>query len=484
VPLLPRTLRKLIRPDVADQQDFLDQAADLGGDRVGRYRTMVAYYEGDHDTRLTDRTKMYLERHHGIRFCENFCEPVVDVYAERLCATGFQTQLAEEAEDTPQPDQWMQDVAEANRFDALQSRTYLQAIVKGDAFVLLDRDPLEPAAPRLVFNRPDIIRCEYSDDNPDELAWASKRWNSTLQGKAVTRLNVYWPDRVEKWFRLHKGGQQGEGRGGWTPWPQDPVVPWLDAAGEPLGVPVFHFRHRQLDGWYGRSELRGVIPQVSLLNKQVIDLAMVLDNYGEPSRWATGVVADNADPGHAAGEWFIISNETAKVGQFDIADASQLVAAIENTISRIARRSRTPLHLLTGGDMPSGEALKSAEAGLVAKVENLQVPFGNVWEDALRMAMRLAQADGALGFDPEGLRIETQWDDPASRNEREQAEAAVLKHELGVSKATLIAELGYDPEEEAERRRVEQEEAAAVMGEMLDRGDFDQQGQDANGGGT
>jgi hypothetical protein len=60
----------------------------------------------------------------------------------------------------------------------------------------------------------------------------------------------------------------------------------------------------------------------------------------------------------------------------------------------------------------------------------------------------------------------------------------VLKHELGVSKATLIAELGYDPEEEAERRRVEQEEAAAAMGEMLDRGDFDQQGQDANGGGT
>ena len=49
---------------------------------------------------------------------------------------------------------------------------------------------------------------------------------------------------------------------------------------------------------------------------------------------------------------------------------------------------------------------------------------------------------------------------------------AMLKKNLGVSKATLLTELGYDPEREADLRKGEAEEEAAAMARVLDSGEM------------
>jgi SPP1 Gp6-like portal protein len=290
-------------------------------------------------------------------------------------------------------------------------------------------------------------------------------------GRAVERLNLYFADRVEKWYRVQAGG-----KGGWEhhtddgerAWP----TPWRAGDGTPLGIPVVHFRNKPLGKATGRSELRGVIPQIDLLNKLVVDLAAILDNQAWRQRWATGIDGTGSQFTNVPGDVWTSSSPDAHFGDFAADEAAGVLAAIDQTLNRMARRSRTPLHLLTGGDMPSGEALKSAESGQTAKAKKIHVVWGNGWEDAMLYALRLTEAYGSLPveIDLSRIVITTEWDDPVSRNDKEEAETALLYHELGVSKDTILTRLGFDPEHEAEQRRLEGAGADDTLARLLDHG--------------
>lgn len=479
--------RLRLRRSAADtlDQDWLDECADMGKDRCNRYALYEAYYDGEHKTELTDRMRRYLEAS-GLKFCENFCEPVVDVMAERMRVTGF---IAEDGkatkrkpgEERPPVEQWLDMLWQRQLLDATQGQVHAGVVKCGEEFVIVDWDPAK-MLPRVTVQRRDQVKVVYRDDRPDEVEYASKRWNtsqagpSNPEGRAVTRLNVYWPDMVEKYFRAHKS----DGHGGWERWieptgegqPPEPwPLPWKDGTGLPRGVPVFHFRHRP-NGDTGRSELRNVIPQQDALNKLLIDLHDISDAMAWPQRWASGVTNDNASLIMKPGELLTTQSADAKFGQFEAADLTRILSTIESQISRIARRSRTPLHLLVGGDVPSGEALKSAEAGLVAKIKSAQTPLGDTWERVAAFALALAadHGQGAPPFDPTASVLETQWHSPESRNEVVEAERASKLHDLGVSRYTLLSELGYDPEFEMEQRQRERDTLDEAAGRLLDAG--------------
>jgi hypothetical protein len=252
---------------------------------------------------------------------------------------------------------------------------------------------------------------------------------------------------------------------------EDGDIPWVSSDGTPLGIPVFHFRNRPLGDDYGFSELYNVVSEQDALNKLVIDLLMVADTQSWSQRWASGV-SEKAAMGfkNQPGEVWWTEDKDGKFGQFDSSPPDGIIQSIENTINRMARRSRIPLHLLTGGDMPSGESLRAAEAGLVKKVEDRQVSFGNSWEDVLLASMKLSDARGVpLGFDIP-TRLQVAWDDAQSRNELLELQAAEIKERLGVSKATLLIELGYDAEDEAAKKADEAQVAADAMEKMMTSG--------------
>jgi len=133
--------------------------------------------------------------------------------------------------------------------------------------------------------------------------------------------------------------------------------------------------------------------------------------------------------------------------------------------------SRTPLHHLmpTASAFPSGEAMKTAEQPLLAKVRDRQIAWGNVWEDALALALTMSGMPSAGG-------LTCNWLDPAPRNERALVETLVLKQQLGVSAAQLLREAGYTDEQIATFAQ-ERETEQAALGEQLltafDRGQGD-----------
>lgn len=513
-----------------DLQKWLDQQADLGQDRLYRYTTYQEYYRGYHNTRLTDRARTYLEVN-GIKFRENFCETVIDVMAERMKVTGFRSRVADvTGEDTatspesagsggapssppPEPktppapadpaeavrklaassvmqppekpkktvddqvEDWCRTTWENVRGDAKQTIIHATTFIKGDAVLMVDWDVKKDQVCFTV-NKPDLFKFIYSDEDPDYLDRAVKVWNTDKRGplnpngRRIVRMNLYFDNRIEKWFKPTRG--EGDKAGGWSPWVEpveddadgNPGEPepwplwWTDTGeedGEPLGIPVFHFKNRSLTDCHGFSELDNVIPEQQVLNKFVLDLQMILDSSAWQQRWATGVDSTlAADYKHVPGELWVHSSPDAKFGTFPNDKVEGPLAAIEQTLSRMARRSRIPLHLLTSGDMPSGEALRAAESGLIKKVEDRTITTGNTWEDAMLFAMALTKAKGGeLGFEIPPT-LFSSWMDPSATSEVEKLQSAVQKKAVGVSMHTILTELGYNPDVEESYRNREQ----------------------------
>jgi hypothetical protein len=452
-----------------DRQRVLNDLADLRGARYTGYEKYEAYYQGDVGAKLTGRLKTYLEAE-GFAYVENFCETIVDALA--LCL-----ELNDVVGENEAFSQWQKDVWQANRFDDLQGVVHTQVPMKGDAYVLVDWND-ETQLPRFTFNRPEVIKPVY--DELGCMLLAAKTWSEARtaetnpRGVRVRRLNLYLPDRVEKWFTTSAiDPSKGEQTAIWAPhrdtgdqeWP----VAWVDQRGEALGIAVLHFRNKPKGKPYGRSELKSVIPQQNYLTKQLVDLAETLDYQGAAQRWATGVKIGSYKS--AAGTVWTTENENARFGQFDPANPAGVLEAIEQTLRRMAARSQTPLHqLMTGGNQPSGETLKAARAPLVDKTKDRQTSYGGVWVDAHLLALRLQTLHDPRFQVPDDLLLEATWESAETKDEKGDLDVAEAKKRLGVSQFTLLSEMGYDPEQEAQRRRDEAEAGAAAMVDAFNRG--------------
>lgn len=454
--------------------------------REKRYKVARDYYRGDQHTLLTDRAKAYLERS-GLPYAENFCATVVDALAERMHVAGVTSDLA--YEPTPEEaDQgevaedafadWLWDVWDQNRGDELQTDVHSEVCETGDAFVIVDWDA-ERQRPRYTFNHAELIHPVYEDR---QLVCAAKVWNSTRvspvnpNGRAVRRMNVYWPDRVDKWFCPAKAEPGKEDV--WVEWldPDDAAwpVPWVAPDGKPLGVPVFHFANERTKDGFGRPEHLQSIPQQDRLNKELLDLASVMDSQGFPQRYANGVSDTSgltADPGTV----WSSDNPAATFGQFPAADPGGPLKAVESTLIRIATRSRTPAHLIyLSGGLPSGESLKTAEAGLTAKAKNRAVYWSGVWAEACRMTALVAHTFAADADKPpvtlDDVRtctVTVRYADPETRNEKEHLDSLVVMQSLGVSKETILSMIpGIDPAEE-EKRNANDANSPENAGEAL-----------------
>jgi len=452
------------------EQSYLSWLYDSEATQQELYTQYREYYDGNHDTKLTDRIKKFLELKEGQEFNINYCPLVVDALAERLVVTGFnadeQSELFWEW--------WV-----ANRMDAESGITHTAAIRDGDAFVLVEWD-VDNNRPLFTFEMAcasqEGVKVHYDDENRKRVDHASKRWIVKQPGDAGKRrrLNLYYADHIEKYISkneenegnwqpyLDKGAKQlpGElGDCGWYWHTHDRTE-----KGNPLGVPVAHFKN--LDHGYDRgvSELKNVLPIQNALNKTMIDLVATADVCAFPL--LVGLGDDFSDINIGPGV-IISSNkppDKVSVNKIPGEDLKPLIALKDSFAVDIARITRTPLsYFQISGQMPAEGAEKQREAGLVARAENRQVHYGNAWENAMNIARRLHNAFGSGDQLDENQSISTQWKEAQTRNEKEHLETLLIKSKLGVDDETIWSEMGYNAEDIAKFQRVKLRKEARVI---------------------
>lgn len=448
---------------MADNRDPMQVLRKNYAELVGR-RPMIEkahrYYDGDHN--LAFAGEKFLEAFGGLfgAFADNWCGVVVDAVEERMQVQGFRVNQAATA-DAAAKRLW-----EANELDLQSSIGHVDGLVSGAFFVTVwpgetegvPEITVESATTTIVECHPKLRRRRTS---------ALRTW---CDDDGFEHAELFFPDEVYLFRSKTKrtGGIVDPLRVQWVVEDQLDVASDLDASGampNPLGVvPVVEFLNRpRLTSSrrvrFGKhSELVAVIPLQDAVNKLLADMLVASEFAAFPQRHLTGyepddVIGADGKPTGAVkppnfqsgpGKLWWLEEEGAKFGQFDAADLSSSVTSVELVVQHIASVSATPPHYLrASADRLSGESIKSAESGLVAKVRRKMRGWGAGWEEVMRLAGQLADVEELAGAQS----METIWKDPETRTESEHVDALVKKKELDVPAPQLWEEAGYTPEQ-------------------------------------
>ncbi|MFZ1719974.1 MAG: phage portal protein [Candidatus Moraniibacteriota bacterium] len=409
-------------------------------DRQIGYTKFANYYDGDHELQFaTEKFKNAFGKLFH-EFALNLCPAICDAVRDKLILTGFGVEEAAGETDIPNA-AWK--IWQDNRMTTRSGQIHREAVVNGDAYAIVWVDAEKRTT--IYPNKAATCTVMYDEETPGKILWAAKYWPVTIGKDKRIRLNLYYPDRIERYISEKK--VDGE-----LPKESKAYIEYTDDGGKavianPYGVvPVFHFGNNSDIGSFGRSEISSAVPVQDALNKSVLDMLVTMEFSSYRQRWATGIELEIDDatgkamPPYIAGieRLWINENPDVKFGTFDESNIEHFIKVKDGFRVDLAAVSGTPLYyfMQTGAQFPSGESLKKAETRFINKVRDRQESFGQVWEDLMSFALRI---DGGK----KDIRLFAEWEDPAPMSEKEQLEVLMQKQDLGIPDEQLWSEAGY-----------------------------------------
>lgn len=434
-PQTPVEMVKTLEQELAGRQVLLQRLQD--------------YHDGRH--RLAFTSQKFRDAFGGMfsAFADNWCQLVVDAVEERLNVEGFRHG------NDPKSDADAWQIWQRNSLDAESQLAHSEALIKGDAYAIVWGDA--DGQPKVSIESPRDVVVAFAPGDRKTRTAALKRWRDD-DGYHAT---LFTPNYV---FKFEK---DDSANGDWLPDTED-GMPW--PMPNPLGVvPVVPITNRgSLTSAYGVSEFLNVIPQQDAVNKLLADMLVASEFIAYPQRYVTGMeIPIDENTGRATAPFnvsldklLIAEDPAAKFGSLSAGDLGNYVTGIETLVQHIASQTRTPPHyFFLGGNFPSGDAIKSAETGLVAKSRRKMRFFGESWEEVMRLCFKV------LG-DPRGdlQDSETIWADPEYRSEAELADALIKRSAIGVPRQQLWEDAGYS---QTQISRFQAMEATDILNQAL-----------------
>jgi hypothetical protein len=139
---------------------------------------------------------------------------------------------------------------------------------------------------------------------------------------------------------------------------------------------------------------------------------------------------------------WVAEDPTAKFGEFAEHNLTNYVSAMTADIHAMSAISQVPSHYLinTTGQPASGDSLKAAEAGLVAKVMDRMQPFSDAWEEVIRLGWQVLDDPRGKITDAEML-----WKSPEFRTEGELTDAMIKRVASQLSRCGRAARTWLHP---------------------------------------
>lgn len=361
----------------------------------------------------------------------NFPRLAVTALAERLTVAGFQP----EGEEAGDPDVWK--AWRRCGMDDGAPQAHVDALIYGRSFVTVwaGRD----GKPQITVESPRSMAV-LRDPATREVTAGLKRWVAEGKGYAV----VYGPDAIVKLTCMSNAEDLDSLPS--TGWVVTETIP------NPLGVvPVVPIVNRgRLSEVDGYSEMADVLDLADALNKLMSDALVTSEFFARPRRWVTGLEIVEDEDGNVinpfsdeAGKlWQSEASET-KFGQFDGARLDGYADLTATVTQQIGALTGLPPHYLgLNGDQPaSADAIRSAEASLVARAYALQRTFGLAWAQVAQLVIAVQ-----YGVDVDSLEFTTVWSNPETRTPAQAADAAVKLKSIGLPLAMILSDtLGMSP---------------------------------------
>ncbi|MCZ9352980.1 phage portal protein [Streptomyces mutabilis] len=414
------------------------------------------YYRGEQPLKFaSDEFRKY----HGARykdFADNWVQVVADSPVERLTVTGIKPYGADQA-DAESMRVW-----QANGLDADSQLGFLGSVISARSFALVWGDPDDDETPLVTFEDASSCIVAYEPGSRRKRRAALRRWQDGDKYMAV----LYLPDEVWKFERPVQRRSKTDDMAevdklldDWTP--RDTGTepnPQLN----PMGVvPVVEMLNRPLLADDPISDVAGVIPMQDAVNLLWAQLFTASDYAAFPQRVVLGaerpMIPILNKQGEVIGEKPLdleklaadriafITGDSAQIAEWTAANLEAYTKVIEVAVGHIAAQTRTPQHYLIGKMANlSADALLAAETGLVKRVEEKQLWYGQGIRELFAL-VALAQGDDDKA---KALRSGYMlWADAESRSQVQLADALLKLKQIGFPFEFLALRYGLTPAE-------------------------------------
>lgn len=454
-----------------------------------------AYYRGAHTLRFM--TPEFQARY-GARFSdlrENLCPGIVGAFTDQISIASWGNQADDKA-------------AEALGLLLFAGKVHREVWRCGEAYGLA-WDTRGPRGQRVAaYHRADQMIGIPNPEDPAVLSAAIKTpWWDPMTRRA--RVNVYGPDRVERWQTIREyskladctPGNLPAGKDGWEPCndPDGPEIPHTFGV-----VPVCWWKRDDDDPTgHGESILRDVIPLQDTLNGSVANACVLEDSYAQPfwyllnyappkgtggaggrspfqllaedhaAKIAAGKIAEQA--AIAAATSGITGTKTAggtkfdrqrqsifthdgpgPFGQLQPPDLSRLDQHQDKLALKMCRVVGLPAYYMTqtSGEVPSGASLRALKVRMTNAVVSFERDAEPVWRGMKEL----------LGMSSEAV----QWAPVEILDPTEAIDVALGQQALGYALADIVEDLGEsDPDGIVKRALEAKATNVAAMGSAL-----------------
>lgn len=428
------------------------------------------YFLGDQDVYLTDRSRDFLGIHENNTFKYNICGTIVRALAEELSLLGFSTD--EQGEKKPVSD-WVAGLYDRNKVDSLQDTVHEAALSDSESFIIVEWDPVE-GFPRLIYN-PYFVDVSaggdgmgvwmiYENSDPDQRPIAAvKQWieqvGSSLAPYSRLRRTVYYPDHFERWVYDNNStwehfSEPVEAADGETII-RDWIIPNVDRAGEPLGIPVFHFRNKGI-----RPEHWDAIPMQDGINKTLVDVLAAGDLTAFQSFFGFGfyptldgkaIASDGSNLmkiGPAQFNGTMKPPSEAGLTIIPGSDPTPLMNQFKDLVLATANLTDTPAsRFIVTAAIASEKTIKEQERGLRKKGKDRRSLFSDPWVGVFDMARKLDNLFGSAGLS-ETVALSPVWEHTESLEELKEK-----RESLGIPLEQVWREAGYSEAQIESMRR-------------------------------
>lgn len=414
--------------------DYIRLALDYILQRREDYNRAETYYEGTQPEVFLNQRWFKLFRNNRSDFRFNFSKTVVDAVLNRLELDKVET-------DSAQADEYFSELLDSPDIRIDMNEIHKNTLIYGDAYAIVWPD--ENGKMAIDYNSPLTTVVIYDQENPRKKLFAAKMWQYADYNKKYVNLNLYFPDRIEKY--------QGSGEIEYMGSPTATGFQLVETIVNPWGeIPVFHFRTHKP---YGRPEHADAFGPQDAINKLISTHMMTVDYQGAPQRYALssgGNASEFEDFSeddtarenlgslqNGPGQLWYLQGVTS-VGQFPAADPATFTNPVNEFVADMAAITSTPIHYFSSTTyLPSGQALRVAEAPLTKKVENRQMALESTWRDVFLYMLRV---EGIVA------NIDVDWKPIETVDAVDNWDVAVRKKSVGMPLEQILIELGYDGE--------------------------------------
>jgi len=381
----------------------------------------------------------------------------VDSIAERQEVEGFRVG------DNPEGDEDLWNWWQTNNLDIDATLGHTDALIYGRSYITISMpDPkidvnVDPEVPLIRVEPPAGLFADM-DPRTREVTQAI-RVTYDSSGAEVISATLYLPEDTIQWIKED---------GAWK------VLQRIRHG--LMVVPVVPIVNRtSLADLYGVSEITPELRSITdAAARTLMTMAATAEIMAIPQRLLFGVKAEDIGVDPLTGEKLFdayvarilaFEDPDAKAQQFNAAELRNFVEALDSLDRKAAAYTGLPPQYLSFNSQnpASAEAIKSSESRLVKKTERKNKLFGGAWEQAMRIAYRMAKGGD---IPPEMFRMETVWRDPSTPTYTAKADAATKLYANGmgvIPKERARIDMGYTIAEREEMAAWDEQESPMNM---------------------